>query len=156
MSVVPLQKPGKSVQVVETPADFLDAVRDRFGHLDADLACTRANRKALIAFAIEDGDSLARPWSGFSRAWCNPPFANIAPWVAKAARTCPFGHPSRILMLTPASVGSEWFDEHVHGKAYVLGLRPRLTFVGHSDPYPKDMILSVYGMPPGFDTWRWK
>jgi hypothetical protein len=58
-------------------------------------------------------------------------------------------------MLTPASVSTEWFNDSVHGQALVLAIRPRIKFVGHADPYPKDLILSCYGEPPGFDTWRW-
>ncbi len=39
----------------------------------------------------------------------------------------------------------------------VLGLSPRLTFEGTKDPYPKDLMLSVFGYGMnGFDTWRWK
>lgn len=42
-------------------------------------------------------------------------------------------------------------------KAMVLGLSPRLTFKGEKDPYPKDLMLSVYGQAySGFDTWNWR
>ena len=38
----------------------------------------------------------------------------------------------------------------------VLGLSPRLTFEGTDDPYPKDLMLSVFGYGlSGFGTWRW-
>jgi hypothetical protein len=33
-------------------------------------------------------------------------------------------------MLTPASVGSEWFNDFVKESAHVLALRPRMTFEG--------------------------
>ena len=47
----------------------------------------------------------------------------------------------------------------------VLGLSPRLTFdgmapnpkTGRVDGYPKDLMLSVFGMGlNGFDCWRWR
>jgi len=61
-----------------------------------------------------------------------------------------------VLMLTPASIGSEWFQRYVHRKAMVLGLSPRLHFVGAADPYPKDCMLSCFGFGvTGFDIWRW-
>ena len=63
---------------------------------------------------------------------------------------------SRIFLLTPASIGANWFAEHVYGKAHVLALQGRLTFVGHKQPYPKDCILSVYGVKPGFSVWDWR
>ena len=64
----------------------------------------------------------------------------------------------RILLLTPASVGSRWFADHVWGHALVLALSPRLTFVGETHPYPSDLILSVYDpeMERGFAPWRWR
>jgi hypothetical protein len=61
-------------------------------------------------------------------------------------------------MLTPASIGTEWFRRHVLGRAFVLGLSPRLTFVGTTAPYPKDLMLTVWGGPygPGFGCWNWR
>lgn len=58
-------------------------------------------------------------------------------------------------LLVPASVGSRWFAEHVHGWARVLALSGRLSFDGIA-PFPKDLILAVYGEPPGFDVWDWR
>lgn len=59
--------------------------------------------------------------------------------------------------VTPASVGSVWFREHVHGKAYCFGISPRLTFVGEKDPYPKDLMLSLFTSEgySGFEPWNW-
>lgn len=156
---MPAQNPGRSRQDYETPPEFVAAVARRFGPLLVDLAASPTNAKAP-AFLTEGNDSLASPWTNWSTgcAWLNPPFADIAPWAEKCAvhRHAFAAGGGRILFLTPASVGSEWFAEHVHRKALVLGIRPRLTFVGAADQYPKDLILSVFGELPGFDTWRWK
>lgn len=158
----PAQKPGKSEQVVETPADFLEAVHDRFGAngaFDLDLACSEGNCKGRRGLFDRD-DSLKADWDQRDNpgglAWCNPPFGDLAPWVAKAAASTSPDRGGRILVLVPASIGSRWFADHVHGKALVLALSPRLTFVGHTAPYPKDLMLLVYGTHPGFDVWRWK
>ncbi len=60
-------------------------------------------------------------------------------------------------MLTPASIDSNWFARHVNRKAFVLGLNPRVTFEGCSAPYPKPLMVSVFGLGlSGFDTWRWR
>lgn len=155
---VPAQKPGRSKQDYGTPRIFLDAVERRFGQLDVDLACTMANCKAQSGYNVEDHDSLKKRWGfyhPYGNLWLNPPFSNIGDWAKKCAEETVSRH-GFILLLTPASVGTDWFRDHVHGKAYVLGLSPRLTFEGCTDPYPKDLMLSVYGYGfSGFDTWRW-
>ena len=158
----PKQKRGKSVQVVGTPPELLDAVRKRFGLLSWDLAANASNA------VVPDGyfgpgslwpDSLAETWDRLQgNLWLNPEYTNIKPWAKKAAEYRGLG---TVLMLVPASVGSTWFADHVHGKALVLALRPRVTFVGHTQPFPKDLVLCVYAphdprIKPGFDLWQWR
>ncbi len=142
-----------------TPWDFIRAVESRFGPVIHDLACTRENAKAVSGYYFDEGiDALQRDWlTEFptGNLWLNPPFAEIAPWAAMCSMTaerCGY-----TFLLTPASIGSEWFAASVHNRAQVFGLRPRITFDGTSDPYPKDLMLSVFGFSlRGFDTWRWK
>jgi phage N-6-adenine-methyltransferase len=151
---VPVQKPGRSKQDYATPRELIDAVEARFRRLDWDLAASAENRKAAQFYSIAD-DSLRQDWTKLTgNLWLNPPFADIEPWAAKCAAST--GPGRRIFLLTPASVGSNWFAEHVFDKACVIALRPRMTFVGATDPYPKDLILSVFGRPAGFELWRWK
>jgi hypothetical protein len=54
-------------------------------------------------------------------------------------------------------MGTNWWNDYVHGHAMVIGLRPRIKFVGAAQGYPKDLSLSIYapGMV-GYGTWRWK
>lgn len=152
---MPQQKPGRSKQTVETPADFLLAVTRRFGRLDLDLAATEQNKKAPRCFTTEQ-DSLRQDWGRCrGNLWLNPPYGNIGQWAKKCADDGGT-EARRILFLVPASVGANWYFDHVHGQALVLALSPRLKFVGHSNPYPKDLILAVYGLPAGFECWRWK
>lgn len=154
---MPKQQPGKSKQDYETPPEFIAAVERRFGRLHVDLAARADNAKAAI-FVPPERDSLSLNWArefAGRRCWLNPEFADIAPWAAKCAASASAG--LHIVMLTPASIGANWFAEHVHGKAIVLGLSPRITFVGAADPYPKDCMLSVFGLGvAGFDVWRWQ
>ncbi len=156
----PIQKPGRSKQDYGTPWAFIRAVERRFGSLVHDLAATAENRKAPSHYGPDlEIDSLEKDWAAefpTGNLWLNPPFGNIEAWASKIAHEqAPFRH-GLILFLTPASIGSNWFAEHVNRRAMVLGLAPRLTFEGTSDPYPKDLMLSVFGMGMnGFDTWRW-
>jgi hypothetical protein len=84
----------------------------------------------------------------------NPPFADIEPWAKKSAL---HRHAGRTFMLVPASVGSNWYAEHVHGIAHVVALSPRLMFIGETNPYPKDLALLIWSsVCGGFSTWRWK
>lgn len=150
-----------SKQDVGTPREFIAAAEKRFGAMAIDLAADRDNAKAP-RFITEAEDSLAANWEAAiyddENAWLNPPFADIAPWAAKCAAWLALRRRGRILLLTPASVGTNWFADHVHGKAYVLGLQGRITFVGSKDPYPKDLMLSVFdpATGPGFDLWNWR
>lgn len=152
----PLQKPAKSRQDYATPWDFIYAVERRFGPLAHDLAAAAETAKATSYFSPEtDALDPAREWHTIvGNLWLNPPFADIEPWAAKCKVEAARG--ARILLLTPASVGSAWFAEHVHRHAMVFGLGPRIKFVGEKDAYPKDLMLSAYGFGVGFDTWYWK
>jgi hypothetical protein len=65
----------------------------------------------------------------------------------------------QIVVLVPASVGSNWWKEHVHREAWVLFLNRRITFEGHTAGYPKDLALIVYGPDKagcGYDIWDWR
>ena len=149
-----IQKPGRSKQDYGTPWEFIDAVAARFGPIAFDLAAHAANCKHADYYNVED-DSLSKDWTKLrGNLWLNPEFGDIAPWAAKSSREA--SHDRRVFMLTPASIGSNWFAEHVHGKALVLGLSPRMMFEGATDPYPRDLMLSIYGEFPGFGTWRWR
>jgi len=177
---------GQSKQDYGTPVDLVRAVVERFGPIAHDLAAHEGNCVVPAYFGRGSPlgeDTFAHDWSKLlGNSWLNPEFDDIAPYAAKCAASRGLRWEGRrILLLTPASVGSQWFDEHVHGHALVLGLVGRLTFLttprvdtanpmlpglcdapqvvdaeDANDPYPKDCILSVYGEPPGFDTWKWK
>jgi phage N-6-adenine-methyltransferase len=172
MAKEPKQNRGNSKQDYQTPPEFLAAVSRLFGKIDFDLAATVENSVAGERFYSIEDDSLSRDWTLLEgNLWLNPPFARIEPWAKKCRETFPdptlapmieFGWkrasiPRKVLLLTPASVGSTWFLKYVNGRAFVIPLSPRLTFVGESHPYPKDCMLSVYGINPGvFRPWRWK
>lgn len=154
----PTVRRGKSKQDFETPPDFMTAIIVRFGPIVVDLAASAANKKATEWFD-EELDSLSMPWAEkfpTGNAFLNPEFADIAPWAEKCAAESR-NRQGRILLLTPASVSTNWFADHVFGKAMVHFLSPRITFVGAKDPYPRDLMLSVYGDGAnGFGCWRWK
>ncbi len=153
--VLPLQRPGRSKQTYATPLDFIEAVERRFEPIAFDLAANSRNAKAARYFTMRD-NALSKPWTLLrGLLWLNPPFAHLAPWVAKCEDEA--GRRARIVLLVPAAVGSNWFARHVWRKATTLFLSPRLTFDGERTPYPKDLMLCVYDrrFPATADVWRW-
>lgn len=156
--VMPAQTPGDSEQNYPTDRRLIRAIeRDRrFGPLVWDLAANETNAVCDLWIG-EEQDSLRVNWSQLSTGllWLNPPFGNIAPWARKCALESQRG--ARILFLTPASVGSNWYWDHVAENALVLALTPRLVFEGETDPYPKDCILSCFGFGvTGLYRWQWR
>ncbi len=155
---MPQQKPGRSKQDYSTPADFMLAVNERFGFPDWDLAADASNSKGTLCFFSQEQDSLKQDWGEVpgNLLWLNPPFADIDPWAEKCAKLA-ISHPRKtILLLVPASIGSNWYRHFVQDLAHVSALSPRLSFDGKNS-YPKDCILAVYhAWMTGFRTWRWK
>lgn len=159
-------KKGRSKQDYGTPLVFIRACEKRFGPIVCDLAASAENAKAPI-WIDRETDTLTVPWAlehPTGTLYLNPEFTDIDPYAAKCAEESK-RRQGLILLLTPASIGSCWFDAHVKGNAMVLGLLGRIPFdgmpvnprSGRVDGYPKDLMLSVFGMGVhGFDTWRWQ
>lgn len=155
---MPQQKPGRSRQDVETPKVFLDAVKQKIGikQFDCDLAASLANA-VCPKFYTEFQNALVQPWTvGDGWNFLNPPFSRLAPWVQRAWEQEQLG--AQTAVLVPAGVGSNWWKDWVHGKAHVLILNGRITFVGETDPYPKDLCLLLYSrlLKPTYGIWRWQ
>ena len=151
---MPRQKPGLSRQDYETPPELMAAVERMWGKPDIDLAASEGNKKADKYFSLPQ-DSLKQNWLGWGLCWLNPPFGHIAPWAKKCAESG-----AHVLLLVPASVGSEWFAKWVYGKARTWALRGRITFVGEDHPYPKDCMICEYSVGKNhfydFQVWDWR
>lgn len=153
----PTQKPGKSEQVVCTPPEFIEKLKHRLAiHVfSIDLAADSSNSIAS-QFYDEEIDSLTQPWSFSSWGFCNPPYSDIRPWVHKAWVEA--GNGAKTAVLVPSSTGSNWWRDWVDSKAHVLLLNGRLTFSGHTTPYPKDLTLLLYTpfIHGGYEVWDWR
>lgn len=167
MSPMPAQKPGRSRQDYGTPPLLLAATMGRLSDaLVFDLACRHDNAVCDHGYYFDEGvDALQQAWADDVRqrsrregawAWLNPPFADIEPWVKKAGEEAARG--LHLAMLVPASVGSQWWRRYVEPDAYALYLNPRITFVGATDPYPKDCAILIYTPLhlTGAETWEWQ
>ena len=155
----PAQRPGRSVQEVRTPPEFLDAVRSLLA-IDAFSIDLAAGHDSCVVsrYLSEDLDSLTYPWAaclGVGQwAWLHPPFAYIEPWVEQALHEkAHLANYAGIAMLVPAVVGSNWWRDFVHQHCHVHFLNGRLP-----QPYPKDCALLLYShtAAPGYTVWDWK
>lgn len=156
MSTGAALKRHRSAQDLGTPREFLDAVEARFGRLVIDLAANSHNHVCDQWFGPGSWceNALVHDWSSLAgNAWCNPEFELIPKFVAKAVE-CRH-RPAWTLLLTPASTGANWFrrcEEH----GYVIELEDRITFVGETKKYPKDLALTAFGFGVvGRGRWHW-
>jgi len=159
--VMPKQKPHRSKQDYQTPPELLSSLRKhlKIDEFYYDLAALDENTVASKWYTEAD-DALKQDWpknTDEEERWCfcNPPYSNITPWVKKAWEESLRG--ASIAMLLPASVGSNWWADYVHDKCKVMFIRPRITFVGATDPYPKDCVILLYGsIYKEYILWNWK
>lgn len=78
---------------------------------DLDVAACAEAHAARVYFTVDD-DGLAQVWRG--RVWCNPPYSDIGPWVAKAWASMLAGTADVIAMLLPATRTEQpWWSEDV-------------------------------------------
>lgn len=83
------------------------------------------------------------------------PQLGIAKWMEKCKIESQRG--AKIITLTLSSLGSKWYKEHVKGNANVWILEGRMTFEGHTDVYPKELLLCEWGANMNsLGFWDWK
>lgn len=161
----PPQRPGRSKQNYGTPVNFIEAAKRRLGitAFAFDFAADHENAKA-DRFWGEEEDALqytGRDWALVADGgwgWLNPEFASIRPWAIRCQQTQVAG--GRIALLVPASVGANWFRDHVDGQARVLFLNGRIAFMPDKPQwlYPKDCMLCLFSpdILPGYEVWSWR
>lgn len=158
-----------SKQDYQTPADFMEAVIERFGPITLDLAAKAENKQSPNYLAPCTGpegplpfdreavaiDSFDQDWAhlltnrfrrdGFiGLGWVNCEFNDIARWSTKCRDESKRG--ASELLLTPAGVGTVWFSELISPHADVYLLQPRLMFIP-GQTYNKDCMLSHFVLP---------
>lgn len=69
-------------------------------------------------------DGLAQDWNG-ETVFVNPPWSNVAPWVAKAlSLSC-----GKAVLVLPSRTDRQWFHDLLAAKAEIEFLKGRLRFV---------------------------
>ena len=121
-----------------TPKEVFDALNERFGPFEVDLAASDENHLVDNFFTIDD-NALEMEWDGV--AWCNPPYVkqedktSLRDWVAKARESVIEGDADRIVMLIPAYTSNGyWHTEIFPYASHLVFFRYRLDFGG---PYQR-------------------
>lgn len=155
MNAITPKNKTQTEQSVGTDPLFWQILNAHFGFTH-DLACTRDNQ--LCKFGLTPSDnSLSVDWHKLEGwLYLNPPYNQIQPWAEKCWVESQLG--AKVVMLVPASVGANWFRDYLWLKATVRVLNGRLTFVGHTAPYPKDLLIAIYHprIFKNLDLWEWK
>lgn len=167
MTTMPPQRPHRSKQTYSTPADFIASAKALLGisAFAFDFAASASNAKATrywskrhdaLSFSAEEW--AAQVPTQLDWGWLNPEFTDIRPWAARCAQVRELGR--NIAFLVPASVGANWFRDHVAGQAHVKFLNGRLAFIENQPDalYPKDCILALYSprWQPAYVVWEWR
>ena len=98
-----------------TPKEVFDALNERFGPFEVDLAASDENHLVEPYFTKAD-NALQIEWNGV--AFCNPPYVkqpdktSLKDWVEKARESVIDGEAHRIVMLIPAyTANGYWHTE---------------------------------------------
>lgn len=149
--------PRPEVDDRATTPEVFGPLHERF-RFTVDAAAQPHNAK-LPRFWTPEQDGLAQDWSR-ERVWCNPPYSNIEPWVAKAnAEWRPWAGPELIVMLLPANRTEQgWWQRHVEPRRDRIGgvrveflpgrmrfIRAGATEVGPNERPPFGVCLLVWG-----------
>jgi phage N-6-adenine-methyltransferase len=124
-----------------TPLDLYDSLNEYFDFA-VDLAATEENALApeyVVDFFKEDWKSMRdyeNKW-----CWCNPPYGTkgVGEWVKHVVEVgC------NCVMLIPASVGADWWQNVWNGAARICFVRGRLAFQGAPHGAMFDSALVVF------------
>lgn len=142
------------VESWNTPPVVIAALSRALGSITLD-PCSNTGSivPASIAWILErDGDSLARSWrcSGSSSrrrplVYVNPPYNQIAAWVAKCAREA-LEHRLELVALVPARTETRWWNAAIDSGAVAGYWRGRLQFLSsgakrkNSAPFPSALL----------------
>lgn len=137
----------KREQTVFTPPWLIaELTRVAQAPLRLDVCTTDENPTAAQVYITEGIDGRAVAWgAALADGWfyMNPPYADLAAWLQKAAAEHRAG--CRGYGLIPFRPHRTWFCDLLRGIPLVT-LRP-VKFVGHKSGFPAPLCIPCWGMP---------
>jgi phage N-6-adenine-methyltransferase len=137
----------------ETPRYIFDWIQSQLPfRLVLDVAASDTNRKCK-SYYTEKQNGLSQDWKyklellsliygNKIGVWCNPPYSDPEPWVAKICEEKCYG-----AFLLPADASTVWFHKGVIGKAEIRFIKGRISFDGAKKGSPKfGSMIAVYGL----------
>lgn len=120
---------GKSEDkdIYKTPRDLIDRINKDIGQITLD-ACANEENKVCEKFISKEQNALVSDWTTSGIVFCNPPFSKKDKFVEKAYTESQNG--TKIIMLVPASVETQFFKNCKEKAEWILFLSGRLTFEG--------------------------
>lgn len=106
-----------------SPDDLFQFYHRLYG-FTVDVAASHITAKVPTYFTRQNS-ALLRPWYG--RAWCNPPYSALYPWVEKAHQEALHGCVT-VMLLPGHRSESDWFHDFVVPYAQIEYIRGRLKF----------------------------
>jgi phage N-6-adenine-methyltransferase len=125
-----------------TPRSLFDPLDEEFG-FTLDAAASAENALCDRFYTLED-DALTQRWQGI--VWCNPPYSNLAAWVAKAWDELAYDRgvgADVVVMLLPANRTEQgWWQDYIEpfrhaGRVETRFLKGRLRFDTPDHDYTK-------------------
>lgn len=136
-----------SAKTDEWPTDqaVFDDWNRRAGPFTLDAAADSSNAKCVRYYDLEK-NALAQPWAedaGAGAVWCNPPYSDIDPFVAKALAESARG--AVVVILLPARTDRPWFHAILAAqpRCEIWFCRGRLRFGDaiHDAPFPSFVVV---------------
>jgi phage N-6-adenine-methyltransferase len=123
-----------------TPQAEFDTLHADFG-FTLDACAIAANAKCDHYFTPEQ-DGLLQEWAGV--VWCNPPYSQVARWIAKASAAAQQG--ATVVYIVYACVDTVWWHTYVARYAEVRFPKGRWKFErpggrGNSAPRPTAIVI---------------
>lgn len=111
---------------------------DREFGFTLDAAATADNALCDQFYTLQD-NALEHKWSGV--VWCNPPYSQLAAFLAKARESADNG--ATVVMLIPSRTDTKAWHKHVQDRAEVRFLAGRLKFGNstNSAPFPSALVV---------------
>lgn len=127
-----------------TPIDLFLALDREFG-FNLDAAASVENHLCEM-YWTKHFDGLQQEWAPYSPIYCNPPYATVGKWIAKAAEEADKG--ATVVMLIAARPDTRAWQQHIIGRpnVEVRFLPGRVKFIGESGqgqsaPFPSAVCI---------------